>query len=395
MCIRDRAGPGGVLPLNSEALAIQKIAHEEDGLEEESDEEYAPQTGLADLAQALPGSGSGSDRDRGSWNEPACRRIVDRINAGRETPIVHLIVVKELPSLSERLALFAAADVLLQTPLREGISLFPFEFCLASAWTHGFRSERSSSLEGGGGDVVAPSLGASEAWAGGSRLGSGRAYSSAPASSTPSVASGPAASQARPSSAFPDPLGLIPPSSTTTDAASVLGPTHGAQYASAGTAPLSVPPPSLRSTLVRQPTMLEPVPVPGAGAGPGSSSSAPGALPTTLDETAAFVASRPRATDPVPVMVLSEFAANVEILTGAIRANPWQVDTIVQALQMALEMGHEERAARFLSDLRVVQTRTATAWAHSVLTAIKRCSPLPQDGVGGGGKGTKVGLGLN
>ena len=38
--------------------------------------------------------------------------------------MMYLQVVKEVPTMAERLALFAAADVLLQTPLREVRTLF-------------------------------------------------------------------------------------------------------------------------------------------------------------------------------------------------------------------------------------------------------------------------------
>jgi len=80
--------------------------------------------------------------EKSPWAEPKCRAIAERINSkyGQlgSPPIVYLEVLDQVPKVSQRLVLFAAGDILFQTPLREGVSLFPFEFCLASAQTHGF-----------------------------------------------------------------------------------------------------------------------------------------------------------------------------------------------------------------------------------------------------------------
>ena len=84
--------------------------------------------------------------DDSPWKQLTCQAICDRLNAGRSVPVVYLQVVPEVPPLGERLALFAAADIMLQTPLREGVSLFPFEFCLASAQTHGFSMPTSDEI---------------------------------------------------------------------------------------------------------------------------------------------------------------------------------------------------------------------------------------------------------
>ena len=212
----------------------------------------------APLEQGLPPALE--DECGGSpWEQQACMAIVERVNATRAVPAIYLEVLDAVPPLAERLALFAAADVLLQTPLREGVSMFPMEFMLASAQTHGFCAVAPDETE------------------------------------VPDV---PDADSSLTTESAPEPTAL---------AADVL---------------------------------------------------ALDALPQ----------------QPVPVLVLSEFSAHVTALSGALRVNPWRVDGIVDALVMALEMGREERDARFAADLVTVRRRTATRWAEHILTKIKEVS---------------------
>jgi trehalose 6-phosphate synthase/phosphatase len=61
-----------------------------------------------------------------------CQIIVERINA--KYPGVIIFELRKKPvSLDERLALWAASDILFRIPIREGLCLYPFEFILAAA----------------------------------------------------------------------------------------------------------------------------------------------------------------------------------------------------------------------------------------------------------------------
>ncbi|KAH9248355.1 trehalose-phosphatase [Batrachochytrium salamandrivorans] len=78
--------------------------------------------------------------------------------------------------------------------------------------------------------------------------------------------------------------------------------------------------------------------------------------------------------DPVPVLVCSQFSSHVLVLRGSIRVNPYQVGSVLEGLEQALDMGREERIARFRSNLFSARYRTLTRWAEFVLTKIKQVS---------------------
>jgi len=61
-------------------------------------------------------------------------------------------------------------------------------------------------------------------------------------------------------------------------------------------------------------------------------------------------------------------------LSGAIRINPWRVETVLNGLVQALDMGLEERISRFQADLETVRYRTATRWAEHILTKLKQAT---------------------
>jgi trehalose 6-phosphate synthase len=71
------------------------------------------------------------------------------------------------------------------------------------------------------------------------------------------------------------------------------------------------------------------------------------------------------------VLVLSRFAGAAPELSGALLVNPLDPDEIAEALDQALRMPREERAARWRPMLSTVREGTARAWCHSFLRALE------------------------
>jgi trehalose 6-phosphate synthase/phosphatase len=80
-----------------------------------------------------------------------------------------------------------------------------------------------------------------------------------------------------------------------------------------------------------------------------------------------FLAAR---TDEQGVLVLSEFAGAAEVLTDALIVNPYDVDGTAQAIQRALEMSAEERAARMRKLRATVAEHDVHRWASEFLAAL-------------------------
>lgn len=88
-----------------------------------------------------------------------------------------------------------------------------------------------------------------------------------------------------------------------------------------------------------------------------------------------FVASR---TDGDGVLVLSEFAGAASELAEAVHVNPYDVDTVADALVVALTMPEEERRAR-MRGLRGRVTRWDVArWASSFLESLEEARPMAE-----------------
>jgi trehalose 6-phosphate synthase/phosphatase len=62
--------------------------------------------------------------------------------------------------------------------------------------------------------------------------------------------------------------------------------------------------------------------------------------------------------------VLSEFSATSRVLNGGIRVNPWAISETRDAMERAVDMGPDERAARLERNLQFVLHCTATDWAE-------------------------------
>ena len=67
------------------------------------------------------------------------------------------------------------------------------------------------------------------------------------------------------------------------------------------------------------------------------------------------------------VLVVSEFASAHEFLNGALSVNPWDIESIAQKLEYAVEMGRDEVQLRQNRDLESIQKREQKVWLSLVL----------------------------
>lgn len=89
------------------------------------------------------------------------------------------------------------------------------------------------------------------------------------------------------------------------------------------------------------------------------------------------------------VMILSEFAGAAQSLNGSIVVNPWDTDTVAQALFEAVTMSEEQRKNNYLKLKRRVNTYTSQWWGDSfvgeILKIAKSAENLKVDTSGGRG----------
>lgn len=72
------------------------------------------------------------------------------------------------------------------------------------------------------------------------------------------------------------------------------------------------------------------------------------------------------------VIVVSEFVGCSPSLSGALRVNPWSVDSVFDGLYAALRMPMQERELRHNKHWKYVSTHTASFWAKSYLAELQR-----------------------
>ena len=91
-------------------------------------------------------------------------------------------------------------------------------------------------------------------------------------------------------------------------------------------------------------------------------------------------------------IVLSEFCSLARVFSGCLTCNPWSVRKVSAALQRALQLPSEARAARAASDLSWCLQNTASAWAQRVLRDVAAAAK-PADAGLDGSSGLGLGLG--
>ena len=73
-------------------------------------------------------------------------------------------------------------------------------------------------------------------------------------------------------------------------------------------------------------------------------------------------------------LLLSEFAGSAQVLPGALLVNPWNVDSVVDQLGTALELGPRERRRRLETMAKRVEALDCRRWADGFLTRLARNS---------------------
>lgn len=87
-----------------------------------------------------------------------------------------------------------------------------------------------------------------------------------------------------------------------------------------------------------------------------------------LDKTLQLDPSLPKKS----MLVVSEFVGCSPSLSGAIRVNPWNIDSVAEAMDAALEMRDSEKQLRHEKHYRYVSTHDVGYWAHSFLQDLER-----------------------
>ncbi|XP_071693720.1 alpha,alpha-trehalose-phosphate synthase [UDP-forming] 6-like [Rutidosis leptorrhynchoides] len=72
------------------------------------------------------------------------------------------------------------------------------------------------------------------------------------------------------------------------------------------------------------------------------------------------------------MLVISEFIGCSPSLSGAIRVNPWNIDSVAEAMDSALELSEAEKQMRHEKHYRYVSTHDVGYWARSFLQDLER-----------------------
>ncbi|KAL4339454.1 hypothetical protein GQ457_08G035630 [Hibiscus cannabinus] len=87
-----------------------------------------------------------------------------------------------------------------------------------------------------------------------------------------------------------------------------------------------------------------------------------------MDEALQIAAGSPR----MSMLVVSEFIGCSPSLSGAIRVNPWNVDAVADALNMAITMPDVEKQLRHEKHYRYVSSHDVAYWARSFMQDLER-----------------------
>ncbi|CAI9761759.1 unnamed protein product [Fraxinus pennsylvanica] len=93
---------------------------------------------------------------------------------------------------------------------------------------------------------------------------------------------------------------------------------------------------------------------------------------------------------PTSVLVVSEFVGCSPSLSGAIRVNPWDFDSVAEAMNMAISMPDSERQLRHEKHYRYVSSHDVAYWAGSFMQDLERACQYHYDK-----KCWELGFGLN
>jgi trehalose 6-phosphate synthase/phosphatase len=75
------------------------------------------------------------------------------------------------------------------------------------------------------------------------------------------------------------------------------------------------------------------------------------------------------------VVLLSEFAGAISILSHTIPVNPWDFDDTAEKMKIAIEMPKEEKISRMSTMQERLRKYTSTDWAHSFIAELEKQTP--------------------
>ncbi|KAL7111205.1 hypothetical protein ACP275_05G073800 [Erythranthe tilingii] len=87
-----------------------------------------------------------------------------------------------------------------------------------------------------------------------------------------------------------------------------------------------------------------------------------------LDKTLGLNPSTPKQS----MLVVSEFIGCSPSLSGAIRVNPWNIDSVAEAMDTALMVSEQEKQMRHDKHYKYVSSHDVAYWAHSFLLDLER-----------------------
>lgn len=119
--------------------------------------------------------------------------------------------------------------------------------------------------------------------------------------------------------------------------------------------------------------------------GPSKEQQGAAARGATADSVSALLPSDPQRKS--SILVVSEFVGCSPSLSGALRVNPWSVDSVYDGIYAALKMPLQERQLRHDKHWKYVSTHTASFWAKSYFADLCKTTA-------GHGKMRSYGLGL-
>ena len=78
------------------------------------------------------------------------------------------------------------------------------------------------------------------------------------------------------------------------------------------------------------------------------------------------------ASPPTSMLVVSEFVGCSPSLSGAIRVNPWDIDAVAEALNLAITMPNSEKQLRHEKHYRYISSHDVAYWANSFMHDLDR-----------------------
>ncbi|KAH9550901.1 hypothetical protein CY35_10G096200 [Sphagnum magellanicum] len=90
------------------------------------------------------------------------------------------------------------------------------------------------------------------------------------------------------------------------------------------------------------------------------------------DDDAGSVGPNPEPTKKKSMLIVSEFIGCSPSLSGAIRVNPWNIDAVAEAMNLAITLPDSEQHMRHEKHFRFVSTHDVAYWARSFIGDLQR-----------------------